>query len=449
VLLIFPSKGRKSFVLLTVLFIILSTQFQGYLHEYYDNVTKPFSHGNGFDFHVYYISGLIAQQRGQLYYPVQNSNDLLLGTVTPGTPWDLLAKQQHFQSTCRFIYPPFAAFILEPITLINPEFSLLLWRTLMTLMLLVSIFLIVLLIGRDHLLLNFVLASAAALSFRPFTETIYQGQIDPMILLAWVAGMYLLATGKPFWSALCFAFAAMVKVSPVIVLPLFLLRRQWKWVFSYAGCTLVLLAVSVWRLGFENHVLWWTQVFPYLSNGLAFVSNRSLAAFLFDVYLWNVPLAYNAQVPMYVVKLAKALDALIYFGVLFYVWRKNKTASSLLHELAVLSLVSLIVSPVTWGHHYVLAVIPLIYLWVKSSETWQNLIILAASTGVIGTVFLQYLVEGLRNPTLDVALSSLVPFATLLLLFVLLADYIPLSSAIRNVRLPDESQPQLPERRAA
>jgi hypothetical protein len=449
VLLTFPSQERKfSCALFAISLIILSAQLQRYLHEYFSDLPGQISHTTAIDFRVYYMAGLAARQHGRLYYPAQNANDLLLGAVPPDTPWDQMAKQQHFQNNYRFIYPPFAALLLEPITLVNPEVSLLLWRILNTSMLLAAILLILLLVGRDHLFLKFVLSFAAALSFCPFTETIFLGQIDPMILLAWAAGMYLSAADKPFWSALCFAFATMVKVSPAIVVPLFLLRKQWKWIFSYAGSMLMLLAISVWRLGFENHLLWFTQVLPYLSQGLAFFSNKSLAAFIFDLYLKNVPLAYNVQVPAYVLRLVKGLDALIYLGVLFYFWWKNKTATSLIHELAVLSLVMLIISPITWGHHYVLALVALIYLWMKSRETWRNLIILVLSTEVIGTVFLQYLMEKIRNPALDIAFASLVPVTSLLLLYVLLADYVPLSSTSQNMRAPEESLPQLQEQTA-
>src|SRR4029077_16457230 len=72
-------------------------------------------------------------------------------------------------------------------------------------MMLASIYLTLPLAGTDHLFLRLVLSATAVFSFFPFTETLFQGQIDPIIVLLCVAGIYLFRAEHPVWSALCFA----------------------------------------------------------------------------------------------------------------------------------------------------------------------------------------------------------------------------------------------------
>jgi hypothetical protein len=53
---------------------------------------------------------------------------------------------------------------------------------------------------------------------------------------------------------------------------------------------------------------------------------------------------------------------------LFWCWKKSKDASGVIDELIVLPLVCLLVAPFAWGHHFLLAVFPLTYLWARSRE---------------------------------------------------------------------------------
>lgn len=424
-----PSDRRKvSICLLLVILLVLSAQLQRFLQQYRD-VAQTDQRAGVSDFLVYYVAGLVARQPvdRHLYYPVENPKDIFLGTIPQETPWGQIAKAQGFRKTLSFVYPPFAALVLEPLSLLNWQLSLLFWRIILTALLLVSIYLVLLLTEADHVLLRFVLSSAAALSFFPMIETLFQGQIDPIILLVWVGGACLIKVNRPVWSALCFAVGTMLKVSPIVAVGLFLLRRQWKWLFSYVGWMVLLLGLSVWRLGWENHVVWLSQILPQLSCGVAFYPNKSLAGLVYDLYLGQVPALTYYRIPAYICTVAKVAGALLYFGTLFFFWWKNKVSTTIAYELVMLSLLTVLISPVSWRHHCLLALLPLIYLSVKCGEAWRDLLVLAAATLAMGTVFPDYVIVALRNPVLDIALASLVPLTSLLLLLVLCANYAGLS----------------------
>jgi len=423
---LFGQNRRVATCLVVVFLLILSAQLQRLLQQYRDTTS-----GSGAtatvvspDFPVYYTGAVVARGPGdhRLYYPA-GKQGILLASVPSDTPWGQTARAVGFNNTLHFIYPPFAALILEPLSRARWQVSLLAWRVALAALMLVSIYLTLVLAGKDNLLLKFVLSAAAVFSFFPFTETLFQGQIDPIIVFLWVTGVYFIRAERPVWSALCFAVGTLVKVSPVVAVGLFLLRRQWKWLFSYVAWMALLTGIAVWRLGWENHYLWLTQVLPELSHGVAYYANKSLAALIFELYLHRVPVVSAYDVPSWLGMIVKGVNFLVYSGVLLYFWRKNRRPTAIEFELVTLALVTILISPVAWRHHYLLTLIPVIYMWVRLGECWRDIIVLAAATLAMGTVFPDYVIVATSNAVLDLVLSSLIPLTSFLLLLVLCKNY--------------------------
>jgi hypothetical protein len=420
--------------------LMLGSQLQRFHHDYRNEV-RSFADQSEIpnDFPPYYVAAQIARGPGdhRLYYPPKESSSTLLAVIPRETPWGQKAEADGFKPTMAFIYPPFAALLLQPLGRYPWPLSLFLWRIALTAMVLMSIYLAVRLVtpqptqtrgaeintGVKNQFLSFVLIGAAVMFFFPFTETIFQGQIDPIILLSWIAGVYLLKSNRPVWSSLCLAVGTLVKVSPVIVIGVFLLRRQWKWLISYAMWCTVLLGISIWHLGWQNHLVWLEQVFPALSHGVPYFANKSIAAIIYEIYLWRVPLDFDFQIPSILFRLVSVLNLAIYLGTLFYFWKKNPKTTAIVYELIVLALVALVISPVTWRHHFLLALLPLIYLWLCSRDDWREWLVLAAATLAMGLVFLDFLVTAVRQPIFDLLLSAILPALTMLLFFVSLANY--------------------------
>jgi hypothetical protein len=92
------------------------------------------------------------------------------------------------------------------------------------------------------------------------------------------------------------------------------------------------------------------------------------------------------------------------------------------HELITLALVTLLVSPVSWRHHYVLALMPLLYMWNIAAEKRLDIVVLTIATLAVGTVLPDYVLATIQNPVLDIALAGIVPISSLLLLWALCAN---------------------------
>jgi hypothetical protein len=419
--------------LLVVLVILLSGQGQRFLHDYRAVVRPANDRGDvPGDFPVYYVAAHVARQHGdlRLYYPFDQTFSTLLGTVPRDTAWNRIAKADGFEKgTMAFVYPPFGALLLSPLSYVRWPLALLFWRIIMSAMVLGSIYLALLLTETTQPLVHFVILAAAVFFFFPFTETIHQGQIDPIVLLCWVGGVYLMKEDRPVWSALLFAIGTLIKVSPVVVVGLFLLRRQWKWLASYVVWCASLLGISIWKLGWENHWIWATKIFPALSQGVPYFANKSLSALIYEVYLWRVPLDIDLAPPHLLVRILSILSLLLYGATLFYFWRRTRGTSAITYELTVLALLPLVISPVVWRHHFLLALLPLIFLWFRSRDDWRDSLVLAASTLAMGTVFVDYIIVAVRVPFVDLLLAALLPGISLLLLIVALANHAPGISA--------------------
>jgi hypothetical protein len=240
------------------------------------------------------------------------------------------------------------------------------------------------------------------LLFLPFKRTLDLGNIDVAVLLLWVLGVFLLHRGRRIPSALCFALGTAIKVSPVFAVPLFALRRQWSWFAWYLTWSVGLLLVSVWGVGWQNQVVWAGQVAPAVSCGLKTFWNRSLAGLALGLndphnLLPNLPGPYNLCL------FNKALGGICYCAFLFWCWRKRQNSRGLIFELALLPLVVLLISPVTWSHHYVIAVLPLTYLWVRPREeaavvSKLDLILLASSTLTFGSALPEFIARAFGAP---------------------------------------------------
>jgi hypothetical protein len=239
--------------------------------------------------------------------------------------------------------------------------------------------------------LVFAVALAGACLFEQFMRVLRVGNIDVVLLFLWVVGVFLLGQGRVAPSALCFALGTAIKVSPVYALPLLALRRQWRWLGWYAVWSVALLLVSGWGAGWQNQLVWTRQVAPLLSNGIKYFENRSLAGFILALGDPHRLLTFLPGPPVGRL-FSKALCGLCYAAFLYGCWRKQRDSRGLLFELMLLPLVVLVVSPISWPSHYVVAIFPLVCLWLglrpqNESESKWDLILLTGGTLMLGARF--------------------------------------------------------------
>ena len=237
-----------------------------------------------------------------------------------------------------FVYPPFAAVLFTPVLLLPPTLALWLWDVLIVAGTVVAGVRLLKRVGAPPLAVG--LGVAAVLVSDPFREAFVLGQVSPLVVLALVVGGTI-AGGR---GAVLAALAAAVKVTPALVLVAIAnpaARRRFVVPTIVVGVAVtlagVLAAPDSWRSYFTD-LLWdsarvaepGTPTNNSLSGAFAHAGMSAGA---------SATLAGVLALPLVAATLVLA---------------RRVTWSQPGHRLAlglVVSLVTCLVSPVTWNHH--------------------------------------------------------------------------------------------------
>jgi hypothetical protein len=383
------------------------------------------------DFAVYYIAGKVADGKRDpvLYYPTDRSwsTNPTGRYVDAQTEWDAVGRANGLASVQHYIYPPLFVTMMIPFSRFSLESAYFAWRELNFLALIVSIYVALRWLKAKPFWPVFTLSCIGGVCFFPYNEAAYLGQVGVILLLMWALGV-LWAEERPVCSALCLALGTMLKLTPVIALPLLVMRRKWRWVLAYLAWMILLMAISIWRLGWNNEVLYFSKVLPSISQGYPLATNVSLQTVLQSIYLRHVFLTDNLAsnviwTPSWIRAAFKVLAAMIYLGTLIFFWKWKGNNSRLSVELLALVPVTILAAPVVWRHSYVTLLLPLIFLWARDEDFSNSTItnaLLALATVTVGTVLPEFVLAHTRVVALQIALQASMPLAAAILLFILL-----------------------------
>ena len=393
------------------------------------------------DFLVYYTAGLVARQDDNRLYSYRETADPnnpektivvnpQLDIANPDSPYARVAKDVTKASLNQYLYPPFFALLVSPLTHLPFQIAVPVWYFLTYLFIGLSIFLTVKMFYKNSL--TAILAAGLIMFLAEFTfplqDLLWVGNVGAIVLFFCAAAIYLQKNNRPTLSALFIALAVFVKLTPLIIVPLMIMRRQWKWLAAFAGWSVLLLAINLWHLGWQNHREFVTKIMPAMSNGIAEHNNRSLLSVFQFIELRKVPNIIDIEngtvaLTTYSNILFKMFVGLILLGVLYYSWRVNKTSSKLIAEMYSLLLLSLIVSPVSWRHGYVLTIVPLIFIWLHPlTQKWSvvELLLLTAATVSVFSVLPDYAMAVSNAFLFQILMVLVMPTGVLISIFLLL-----------------------------
>jgi hypothetical protein len=115
---------------------------------------------------------------------------------------------------------------------------------------------------------------------QPAFDTIAIGQTDIFLLFVAVLMLVGLRGGRPWLVGLPLAFAISFKIYPALLLGLLVLRREWRSIGWTVLGLLLFNGIAVGVLGWQNHVIWVTEVLPSLGGGTSWVENQTINGFL-------------------------------------------------------------------------------------------------------------------------------------------------------------------------
>ena len=231
------------------------------------------------------------------------------------------------------------------------------------------------------------------------------GQITIILLLLWTWGTRLYQTGSTTLSALVFALASAVKLTPLIVIVPILIWRDLRWLraFALSGAAIVLIMCLVNTP--SALVDYFMNVVPSMSHGIPLHLNESIASSAQCLYLAALgePIDHASMPAPRLVVMAAKLASLLVIGVAaLLVWRHREDMRmpdrSL--TLALFAMLSASASPVAWRAAYTVALLALALLWGEALQGGRvnvQVILLAVCTVAITSYANEWVVEYLMR----------------------------------------------------
>ena len=245
-----------------------------------------------------------------------------------------------------FIYPPFAALVLSPLALVSWPMSWVGMGLLSVASLVVVLFVTARRLwpegGRGGAVLLTAVGVPVSLLLDPVAQTLWFGQVN-LLLMALVAVDCVVE--RPRWPrGLLVGVAAAIKLTPAAFVLLFLVRRDYRAAATaggtFAGAVLLGFAVapaSSWR--------YWTGSVPGLGGlaGSPFATNQAIRGAL--ARMDTLPRV--GQLALWL------LLCLLMLGLAVLGMRRALRAGNIALALVVNAALALLVSPISWGHHWV------------------------------------------------------------------------------------------------
>jgi alpha-1,2-mannosyltransferase len=319
------------------------------------------------DFKAYYTGALALEEgRRDLLYP--DATTLNLG-VLPDQPWVRFALERGVPHPSGYIYPPFLAVVSRPLTALSYHRANQAWFLMNTLLFAGT--LLMLATWRSSGVGPVAAAGIlfVSLNYYPTYRAFQCGQVSLLILFLLAAAFWLLERDRQSLSGALVGIAAAVKLTPAILIVFFLVTKRWRAAAGATAAGAAALALSVAGAGWGNHLVFAREMLPALSRGAATFANQSLPGFLARNGMDVTMNAFEfVNEPGWLRILGRISTAAVLVTSLWIARRLALGAAGAPAGFALVVVASLIASPISWEHHYTLALIPIAVLITFMTE---------------------------------------------------------------------------------
>jgi hypothetical protein len=284
-------------------------------------------------------------------------------TIKAQTHQDPYAPYQIGES---FLYHPFALIFLSLFSWLGPTQALFFWTALSIATWIMAILILLNLTDQNEdrpkpLQQGYLpgVMWLLFLTFAPFWETLYMGQINSLVVLLLALTFYYSENKHPVLAGVCLSLAIVFKTSPIIILLYFLVIRQFRVI---AGALITLFCLTLLT------AIWfgWPVVNNFFET-ILFLSgvihptkhNQSILSLSYRFLEKSTEIGLtNALKTLHKVLFAEILGLLLLSSIINVSWPRQ-TRLWLFGGLVVLMTIS---PPLVWYHHSALLLIPLIFM---------------------------------------------------------------------------------------
>lgn len=368
------------------------------------------------DFYDYYFAAQVVHEnpRANIYDGATDANPQLRSAPLSS---DLLAhaRSAGFDDIELYLYPPLLADLLAPVSGIPPYEAAALWRTFNLVLVLAVSILLAHMIRVSILSFEFATLLLFAFSFWPIHETLSDGQVSIVMLMLLTTGIVAYSGGRVILSASVIAIATALKITPVLLLPVFFIWKDRKWLISYLTVSFGLVLTMIAINGSQT-VSTYGTVMTAMSGGAPAMTNKSISSLVAWIYYGKVFTLSSVhgvmtRLPPTLAITTKIVSGAFYLLCLVMVWRSRRKLdfASKATTIALFSLIIACVSPVSWRHSYTVALIALAIYWAKALQATcrrYQLVLLSLTTFALGSNFFDLAAQAPLPEFVKVSLSG-------------------------------------------
>ncbi len=388
----FQESRRAAIALAAVVALLVVNELA--LNQFSPNRDKS----RDFDFFVYYFAAqaVLDNPHSDLYRGATNRNPTLVEAPDDS---DMVqhARSEGFSVVYQYIYPPLLADMLQPLGRMSPYRAAAVWRVFNLIVVFLALLPMKRLLRVRLLSFEFATLVLCAFSFFPIHESLHFGQISLVMFALWAVGISAYRDGKPCLSAAVLALATIIKITPILIVPVMLIWKDRRWLVSYFSVLTGLVAFMGLYNGLHTSASF-LAVMTGMTSGNPVISNKSIASVATWIYYGK---AFDGRSVVDVISRSapvltlatRAVSLAICASALYLLWRNRtrRDRDSRAITLAVFALLVLCLSPVSWRHAYAVAFIPLAICWadaLRRKQSLWHLALLALTSVSIGTVCL-------------------------------------------------------------
>jgi hypothetical protein len=342
-----------------------------------------------FDFDCYWVgSWAIRDGKAVQMYAVLDQPDAqgYYDLANHSPEWSALAAAHLHKNHVLwgFIYPPPCAVLFLPFTYLPRTVAMLGWRLLNLGAFGVGLVMLLYLVRARLKPLEAQVLVFVALVSPPLLAALSAGQITPLVFLTVAAGIYFLETERPAAAGISLALGTLLKVSPILFALWLLARREFRALAAGAITLLAVSLVSVAVTGMATFQRFIGHCMPLLARGAISGTNVSAVALAGRALHLGDPRSAEILPPDPRLTLFKlGFYGLVLTVSAFALWRAGEGGERRELEYALVNVVALLLSPITWGHHLVLALLTFVLLIALGLRHDRKGLILAAAAAYL------------------------------------------------------------------
>ncbi len=325
------------------------------VHGGYELGRSFFGPVQGLDFSQYYVaSRLVLDGKDSLIYDT-------------GLSYQKTAKAYGVQGVKYAMpnaYPPFVAFFMAPFSLLPYNYARYLFFLISILCNLLAIPLLFSNRSKEQRRELILTGLFATFVFYPLYRSLNMGQINSMLFLFCILALFFSRKDRPWPAGFFIALASVIKIFPLVLIPFFIFKRQYKIIGTTIVSILLLIGVSAIFLDINLYVTFFREILPAQASAGGFYRSQGLLSFFLRLLtetqsaksLGNYPATANF---LYLA------SSIVVTGAALFTTRRKPDAGTLRYDMeyGLYFVVILLILSKSWQHYAIFLLISYLYLF--------------------------------------------------------------------------------------